>query len=126
LGNSISDVALLDFVCLSRKVARALKPGGRFVVDYHDGSYEFIQGNAVRAGVQQETPERVTYRFKEYLPERGAIVTTYRQEARGEEYEYLSYVYTVPVMQLALSGILEREQQLRLGENHFLDVFTKQ
>ena len=125
LGNSMSDFPLPDFGQLGKQVARALKPGGRFVVDYHDGSYRYIQGRALRAGIQQEAPERVTYRFKEYSPELGAIVKLYRNEARGEEYEYIGYVYTVPVVQLALSGGLDLEAHTRLAENHFLDVFTK-
>lgn len=73
-GNSISDFPIADFAKLAKKIARALKAGRRFVLDYRDGKYEFIQGRAEREGVYQESPERITYRFKEYLPEIGASV----------------------------------------------------
>ena len=78
---------LSDFAKLGMKIATALKPGGRFVLDYHDGSYEFMQGRGAREGVYQEAPERITFRYKEYLPEIGAYVHTIGNEARGEEYD---------------------------------------
>jgi len=123
--DSISDFPASDFAKLGRKSACALKPDGRFVVQYYDGSYPFMNGNVARQGVYQETPERITYRFKEYLPEFGACVKIIRNETRAEEYERKGYIYTVPVVQLALSNALELEQHIVLGENHFLDVFVE-
>lgn len=124
-GNSISDFPLSDFVKLGMKIAGALKPGGRFVLDYHDGSYEFMQGRGVREGVYQKAPERITFRYKEYLPEMGAYVHTIRNETRGEVYDRRGYIYTVPTVHLAMSSALDAEQHLLLDENHFLDVFVK-
>ena len=91
--DSISDFPLSDFSKLGKKIASALKPGGRFVVQYYDGSYEYILGNGAHEGVYQETPERITFRFKGYLPEIGACVKTIRNETRGEEYERKGYVW---------------------------------
>ena len=125
-GNSISDFPALMFAELGRKIAVALKPGGYFVLDYHDGRYEALQGRAPRQGVYQETPERITYRFKEYLPEIGAYVHTIRNEARGQEYERKGYLYSVPLLRLALPDSLIRRQHIVLAENHFLDVFARQ
>ena len=125
-GNSITDFPLSDFACLGKKVARALKAGGRFMVQYHDASYPYMQGIVERRGVYQETPERVTFTFKEYLPEIGAYVKTIRNETLGEEYQRIGYIYTVPVVQLAMNGVLDLEQHIILEENHFLDVFIKQ
>lgn len=125
-GNSISDFPLSDFAGLGKKIASALKPGGRFVLDYHDGSYQFMQGIAALEGVYQETPERVTFRSKGYLPEIGAYEHTIRHETRGEEYERKAYIYTVPVVRLAMSNALELEQYIVLDENHFLNVFVRQ
>jgi SAM-dependent methyltransferase len=125
-GNSISDFPLSDFEKLGKKIANALKPGGRFVVQYHDGSYETMQGIHAREGVYQEAPERVTFRSKGYLPEIGARVVAIRNETRGEEYERKSYIYTVPVVSLAMRSALEPEQHIILEENHFLDVFVRQ
>jgi hypothetical protein len=124
-GNSISDFPLLDYAKMVKLVAKALKPGGRFVLQYHDGSYEYMQGNGARAGVYQESPERITFRFKEYLPEVGACVKTIRNDTRGEEYARRGYIYTVPVVQLITTNALELEQHIVLEENHFLDVFVK-
>jgi SAM-dependent methyltransferase len=125
LGNSISDFPISDFARLGKKIACALKPGSRFVLDYHDGKYDFIQGHGVREGVYQEAPERITFHFKEYLPEIGASVNTIRNETRGEEYGRKSYLYSVPVVHLAMDSVLKREQHIVLDENHFLDVFVK-
>lgn len=124
-GNSISDFPLSDYAKMVRLVTKALNPGGRFVLQYHNGSYEYMQGNGARAGVYQESPERITFRFKEYLPEVGACIKTIRNETRGEEYARKGYIYTVPVVRLITSSILELEQHIILEDNHFLDVFIK-
>lgn len=124
-GNSISDFPQADSAKLGRKIASALKPGGRFVLDYHDGSYEYMQGRGAREGVYQETPERITFRYKEYLPEIGAYVHTIRNEAGGEQYDRKGYIYTVPIVQLAMSSALDLEQHIVLDENHFMDVFGR-
>lgn len=124
-GNSISDFPISDFAKLGEKIASALKPGGLFVLDYHDGSFDFMLGRGAREGVYQESPERITFRYKEYLPEIGARVHIIRNETRGEEYERKGYIYTVPVISLALRDTLELHQHIILGENHFLDVFVE-
>ncbi len=124
-GNSISDFPLSDFVRLRNKIAGALKPGGRFVLDYHDASFGPMQGSRVPEGIYQELPERITFRFKEYLPDIGANVTIIRNETRGEEYERKAYVYTVPTILLAMNNVLDLEQHNVVDENHFLDVFAK-
>jgi len=123
--DSISDFPVSDFAKLSEKIARALKPGGRFIVKYADISYKYINGNAAREGVYQEAPERITYRIKGYLPEVGAVLNTILNETRGEEYDRKGYIYTVPVVKLALDNILKLEQHIALEENQFLDVFVK-
>jgi SAM-dependent methyltransferase len=125
-GNSISDFPLYDLATLGKKIASALKPGGRFVLDYHDGSYEFMQGRGAREGVYQEAPERITFRYRGYLPETGAYVHTIRNEARAQEYDRKGYIYTVPTVHLALSSALDVEQHIILDENHFMDVFGRQ
>lgn len=123
--DSISDFPITDFAKLGGKIARALKPGGRFIVKYADGFYKHTQKNSVREGVYQETPELITFRFKEYLPDVGALVNTIRNETRGEEYERKGYIYTLPMVQLAMSNILQLEQHITLEANQFLDVFVK-
>jgi SAM-dependent methyltransferase len=125
-GNSISDFPLSHFAELGTKIASTLKTGGRFVLDYHDGSYEFMQARGAREGIYQEAPERITFRYKGYLPDIGAYVHTIRNEARAEEYDRKGYIYTVPTVHLALSSTLQLEQHIILGENHFMDIFSKQ
>jgi SAM-dependent methyltransferase len=124
-GNSISDFPLSDFAKLIKKVANSLKPGGRFVLDYLDGSYNYITGNIIREGIYQGAPEQITFRFKEYLPEVGATVNTIFNETRAENYCRRAYIYSVPVVQVAASFTLALEQHIILGENHFLDIFIK-
>ena len=125
-GNSISDFPLLDFAKLTPKIAAALKPGGRFVLDYHDGIYTAMQRLVSLEGVYQETPERITFRYKEYQPAIGANVMIMRNETRGEEYTRKSYIYTVSTVRLAMSSALDLEQHVAVDEDHFLDVFVKQ
>jgi ubiquinone/menaquinone biosynthesis C-methylase UbiE len=123
--DSVSDFSLSDFAKLGKKIASALKPGGRFVVKYVDGSYKFIQGTVTCEGVYQEEPERITYRFKEYLPEIGASVNIIRNETRHEAYERKGYIYTVPVVHLLMSSAFQLERHIVLDENQFMDIFIK-
>ena len=123
--DSISDFPISDFAKLSGKIARALKPGGRFIVKYVDISYRYFKGNAAREGVYQEAPERITYCIKGYLPDVGAVLNTIRNETRGEEYDRESYIYTQPIVRLAMGNALALEQHISLDVNEFLDVFVK-
>jgi len=124
--DSISDFPISDFAKLGGKIACALKPGGRFVVKYVDGFYKHILESNAHEGVYQEAVERITFRFKEYLPDVGAIVNTIRNETRGEEYDRKGYIYTAPMVQLAMSNALELEQHITLDGYQFLDVFVKE
>jgi len=123
--DSISDFPISDFAKLSDKIVRALKPGGRFVVKYTDGLYKYIQQNSTREGIYQETPELITYHFKEYLPEIGATVNTIRNELRGEEYNRKGYIYTYPIVSMAMSGAMKLENHISLDVSQFLDTFVK-
>ncbi|HSM72270.1 MAG TPA: class I SAM-dependent methyltransferase [Anaerolineales bacterium] len=123
--DSISDFPITDFAKLGGKIARALKPGGRFVVKYVDINYEYIQGDAAREGIYQESPERITYHIKGYLPEVGAVLNIIRNETRGDEYDRESYIYTSPIVRLAVGKALELEKHISLEINEFLDVFVK-
>lgn len=125
LGNSITDFPLASFAALVEKVSRALKPGGRFAVQYQDESWPFFQGSAATSSVYQEEPERVTFRLERYLPELAATERIWNNETLGEEYHRIGYIYTVPAVQLAANRSLVLEQHVSLAENHFLDVFAK-
>ena len=124
-GNSISDFPLLEFSKLDEKITDALKPGGRFAIEYMDGFYRYIMEDGRQDMVYQEKPERITRCFKGYLPEIGAIVGTIRNETRGEEYDRKGYIYTPPMVQLVMGNYLELERHFELDKNQFLDVFVK-
>lgn len=124
-GNSISDFPHSDFTKLVKLVFSALRPSGRFALEYQDGIYRFIQARVEREGVYQKAPERITFRFKEYLPELGACLTTIRNEARGEEYDRRGYIYSVPVVRLIIGSALTLEQHVILDKDHFMDIFIK-
>ena len=123
--DSISDFPISDFAKLASKIARALKPGGRFVVKYADILHKYIQGDAAREGVYQEAPERISYRIKGYLPDVGAVLNTIRNETRGEEYDRKGFIYTSPIVQLAMGNALKLEQHIALDASQFLDLFIK-
>ena len=125
LGNSINDFPLSDFARLANLVFKALKPQGHFVIEYHDASYEYMRRRVAYEGVYQESPERITYQFKEYLPEIGAYVKTISNETSGDKYDRMGYIYTVPVVQVTMGNSLALEGHHILGENHFLDIFVK-
>jgi ubiquinone/menaquinone biosynthesis C-methylase UbiE len=125
LGNSLTDFPLSAFASLGKRVARALKPNGRFVVQFQDGSYSFMQGMATSDGVYQENPERITYHYNGYLPELGACERIWRNETLKEEYHRIAYIYTAPVVRLILANLLEIERHNILREDHFLDVYKK-
>ena len=124
--DSLSDFQSSDLVSLSRKIAKALKPGGRFVIKYLDGIYTKIKGkDLLTEGKYQEEPELITFCFKEYLPEEGAFVNTIRNETRGEEYDRKGFIYTPPIVQLAMNLTLKLEQHITLEQYQYLDVFTR-
>jgi SAM-dependent methyltransferase len=124
-GNSISDFSLADYQVLVKQISVALKPGGRFALQYHDGSYEYIQGTAAREGVYQEEPECISFRFEKYSPEDGAYVMLIHNEARGEQYLRKGFIYTIPMIKLITEAMLMLERHIVLEENHYLDVYVK-
>ncbi len=125
LGNTVSDFPPDKFSQLVPAVQRALKQNGMFAIHYIDGFYQFIQEEFPRESVQQEKPERVTWRFKEYRPETGAYSVIYANEASGETYEYTSYLYNAPFIRLTLAGLFELKHSIRLSERSFLDIYGK-
>lgn len=124
-GNSISDFPLSDFEKLIPKVARALRPGGLFLLQYQDGIYPIMQGTVSEEGVYQESPERITFLPRKYLPELSALDRVWRNETLGKEYSHTNYIYTAPIVHLLMNHLFKVEQHTILREDHFLDVFSK-
>jgi SAM-dependent methyltransferase len=126
MGNTLQDFSPSDFMQVMRNVAQALKPTGRFAIHYLDRIYDlYARESSPKEGIQQEEPERITYRFKEYLPEKGARVTVYSNESSGDEYEYTAYMYTVPLLRLLIGGLFDIERTASFSEKSFLDIFQK-
>lgn len=125
LGNTVSDFSPGNFLQLARKVSQALKLNGRFIIQYIDGVLLFQEESYPGEGVLQEEPERITWKYKEYVAKKGAYVSTYTNETTGEEYEYTSYIYAAPLIQLAIDGLFMIEQSTQVGERSFIDIFLK-
>lgn len=123
--DSISDFPVSDFARLSKKVADTLKRGGRFAVKYGDGISGLIERIRKPDGKYQEHPECITFQFQEYLPDVGAVVNTIRNQTRREEYDRKGYIYTPPIVRLAVSNTLELEKHITLDTDQCLDIFTK-
>ena len=125
LGNTVSDFPMSQFVQIGQRISKTLKQNGRFAVHYIDGLYQFVQEQYPRVGVQQEEPEKITRRFKEYLPEGAAYIEVYTNEATGEVYEYTSYIYAPPYVRLAMDEMFALEKTVSLNARSFLDIFLK-
>lgn len=125
LGNTVSDFSLPSFIQLAQKSYKTLKQNGKFAIHYIDGLYQFVEEKYPKADVQQEEPEKISRRFKEYLSEEAAYIETYTNEATGEVYEYTSYVYAPPYVRLALGEMFALEQTISLSARSFLDIFSK-
>ena len=125
LGNTVSDFPLDGLVRLGDKVSAALRPGGSFAVHYLDGLYPFVEGEYARQEVQQEEPQQITRRFKEYRPESAAYVEEYTNTVTGDVCEYTSYLYGPPYLRLALGGVFELTRAIALGTKGHLDIFSK-
>jgi len=52
-------------------------------------------------------------------------VNTIRNETRDKEYDRRGYLYTPPMVELAMSNVLNLEQHITLEAGEFLDVFGK-
>jgi SAM-dependent methyltransferase len=125
LGNTVSDFSMNQFVQIGQKIAKALKQNGRFALHYIDGLYQFVQEEYPREDRLQAEPEKITRRFKEYLPEEAAYIEVYTNEVTGEAYEYTSYMYAPPYVRLAMDEMFALEQTIGLSAKSFLDIFLK-
>lgn len=125
MGNTVADLSPKDFSGLVRNVHRALKRHGRFAVQYLDGVAYFDRDRSGREGVEQEAPSRITWRYQEYQPDKGAWVVAYTNESTGERFDYTTYLYPTPWLRLLLEPLFTLGHSTRVGEAAFLDIFTK-
>ncbi len=125
MGNTVADLAPRGFSSLVQKTYGALEADGLFAVQYIDGVVYFDRERFPAVAVEQEEPDRITRRFKEYRPEDAAWVTTYTNEATGETYDYTSYIYPSGLLRTLVEAHFELARSIRVGEASFLDVFAK-
>ncbi len=125
LGNSVSDLSPSDLRRLIEGVHLALKPGGLFVLQYFDGILYLDRARSEGDGLEQEEPIRITSAFKEYRPDEGAWVAEYKNEATGEAYDYLTYVYPAGLLRGLLEPLFVLETTMSLTEASFFDVFAR-
>jgi SAM-dependent methyltransferase len=123
LGNTLSDFSLETGRRLMRRVKRSLAPGGRFAIHYLDGVFPFAVEGYPHEAVEQEEPVRITRRFKQYDLEAGAYTETYRNEATGEETDYTSFLYTVPMVRLGLCASLRLDESIPLSRQSVLEFY---
>jgi SAM-dependent methyltransferase len=123
LGNAVLDFPPELLPLFRGDAFRAVKADGALVLEYQDGVMRNARESQARDTVVQEAPERIERRYRSYDPVRGAYVAEYRNVERNETCEYTGFIYTRPLIQLALEPRFRRESSVRLSERGFLDVF---
>jgi hypothetical protein len=106
-------------------VYQALKPGGRFAVEYRDGVLRILAMREPAEVIEEGIGGPIRRRFKGYDPERGAYLSEYCHLVRGETYQAASYIYTGPLMRLVMESRFALERSIRLSEQNFLDIYRK-
>jgi ubiquinone/menaquinone biosynthesis C-methylase UbiE len=125
LGNAILDFPHKSFPEFRDRVFQALKSGGHFVIGYRDGLLRVADMSEPPEVIEQGFEGQVRRRFKEYDPTLGAYKMEYRHLSRNETYEAIGYVYTGPLIRIAMETKFEFEQSIRLGKASFLDIYSK-
>lgn len=125
LGNCLQDVPHRSFLSLRDGVWQALKDDGRFVLDVFDGVLGLAMAKDCPEETIQEQPQRVVRRFKRYDPSLCAYVEEYRNVSTGEDYEYTSYIYTGPVVDLALAPRFALESRVEFEDGRLLSVHRR-
>jgi len=123
-GNAILDFPHQSFPHFRDRVCDALKPGGRFVLEYRDGLERVASMSDPKEMVEQGVDSQIHRRFIEYDPVIGAYKMEYRRLSTNETYEATGYVYTGPLIRLLMEVRFEFVQSIRL-DHSFVDVYSK-
>jgi SAM-dependent methyltransferase len=126
LGNVILEFPHQDFARFRERVFQALKPLGRFALEYRDGLLRMKRMSEPREVIEEGAEGQVRRRFKGYDPVRGAFLSEYCNLVTGQIYEGTSYIYTGPMIRMVLEERFAFERSVRLSEISFLDVYVKQ
>ncbi len=125
LGNALLDFPHHAFPRFRDGVHRILKPGGRLAIDHFDGVTTVLRHADPAEKVVQEEPERIERSFRGYDPTLGAFRSEHRNQSRNEKVDYIGYVYTGPLLRLALEPNFHFERSVRIDKAQFLDVFVR-
>jgi SAM-dependent methyltransferase len=123
-GNAILDFPHQSSPQFRDRVFDALKPGGRFILEYQDGLERVAAMSEQKEVVEQGVDSQIVRRFKEYDPVIGAYKMEYRRLSTNETYEATGYVYTGPLIRLLMEVRFEFVQSIRL-DHSFMDVYIK-
>ena len=124
-GNAILDFPHESFPQFRDRVFQALKPGGRFVIEYSDGLLRVAHMREPQEVVEQDVDSQIVRRFKEYDPVLSAYKMEYRHLSSNETFDYTGYIYTGPLIHLAMGIRFELEHSIRLNEESFMDIYLK-
>jgi SAM-dependent methyltransferase len=125
LGNAISDFPHQSFPRFRDRMADALTPQGRLVLEYRDGLLRVAQMSEPREVVEQGADDQILRRFIKYDPALGAYLSEYRNLTTGETYECTAYVYTGPLIRIALESRFRFEHSVQLAAARFLDIYAR-
>ncbi|MBN2082643.1 class I SAM-dependent methyltransferase [bacterium] len=125
LGNALLDFPPPRFPRFRELAYAALKPGGRLVLEIYDGIRRLQYDSEPPELVAHEAPERISRRFVGYDPAEGGYRAEAVNHTRGESHIYHGYIYTAPLIRLALEARFESEQSIQLKEGWFLELFSR-
>ncbi len=123
-GNAILDFPHQSFPQFRDRLYQALKPGGRFVIEYRDGLLRVAYMSEPKEVIEQGFDSQILRRFKEYDPVMGTLKMEYRHLLSNETYDYTGYIYTGPLIRIVLEERFELERSIQL-EKSFMDVYVK-
>lgn len=123
-GNAITDFPHQRFPRFRDRVFKALKPGGRFILEYIDGLTRVASLSEFQEVVEQGSGSQVVRRFIEYDPVNSTYKMEFRRLSTDETYECTEYVYVAPLLRLLLEPGFKLSQSIRL-DHSILDVYTK-
>jgi hypothetical protein len=106
-------------------MADALTPQGRLVLEYRDGLLRVAQMSEPREVVEQGADDQILRRFIKYDPALGAYLSEYRNLTTGEAHECTAYIYTGPLIRIALESRFRFERSVQLAAARFLDIYAR-
>jgi SAM-dependent methyltransferase len=123
-GNAILDFPHATFPLFRERVFAALKPGGRFILEYLDGLLRVNQMSNPQELIEQGSEGLIRRCFKGYDPEKSTYAMEYRRLSDNETYQYTGYVYTTPMVHFLMAPEFKLEQTIRMGDG-FLEIYVK-